>query len=209
MGCYATKVLPVLSSWSFIGSSLWKGIGQISTYFCFDTFSIIKSSGEYNSTSLCTCVMYCLVLYILFLYFLCYIFVLYLRVWHFSVEFSFCICVLYFLCYISAFCIFVMHFSVVFLCYIFCVIFTRVEFSCYIFCVIFLCCIFHVVFLLLYCLNWICAILISCCILLTLLLFNFPFRVLLYLPWMFLGGTTRINITFLWFFCAYFETIWV
>ena len=33
MGCNKTGILPVLSSWEFIGSSLWKGIGKISADF--------------------------------------------------------------------------------------------------------------------------------------------------------------------------------
>ena len=58
VGCNATKLLPVLSSWEFIGSSFWKGIGRISTYCLFFPFSFIESSGEDNSTSLCICVLY-------------------------------------------------------------------------------------------------------------------------------------------------------
>ena len=51
-------ILPVFSSWAFIGSSLWKGIGWISIYCCFGTFSVIEIYGEDNSASLCTCVLY-------------------------------------------------------------------------------------------------------------------------------------------------------
>ena len=51
-------MLPVFSSWAFIGSSLRMVIGWISTHCCFGQFSIIESSGEDNSASLCTWVLY-------------------------------------------------------------------------------------------------------------------------------------------------------
>ena len=53
----------MLSSWAFLGSSLWKCIWQISTDCCFVPFSIIGMTAEDNWTSLFTCVFY----------FLCYI----------------------------------------------------------------------------------------------------------------------------------------
>ena len=63
----------MFSIWSFIRSALWKGIGLISTDFCFGPFSFIESSGEYHSNSLCTCV----------LYFLCCIFCVVLKSLHY------------------------------------------------------------------------------------------------------------------------------
>ena len=59
-GYNATKNLPVLSIWAFIGLSFWKGKGRVSIYRWFGQFSIIESSGEDNSASLCKCVLYCL-----------------------------------------------------------------------------------------------------------------------------------------------------
>ena len=64
LGCNSTKLLPVLSRWSCIGSSFWKVVGIITTYCCFGYFSIIDSSDEYNSAYLCTCVLYIFMLYL-------------------------------------------------------------------------------------------------------------------------------------------------
>ena len=61
--CNATKGFPVLPRQVFMVWSFWKGIGLIPAYFCFGTFSIIESSGEDTSTTICTCVLYCFVLY--------------------------------------------------------------------------------------------------------------------------------------------------
>ena len=52
LGCNATKLLSVFSSWEFLGSPFWKGPYQISTVCCFGILSIIESSGEDNSTSI-------------------------------------------------------------------------------------------------------------------------------------------------------------
>ena len=50
-----------------------KGYRPISTYFCFDNLSIIESSGEDSSTSICTFVLYFSVLYFSwYIYFVLY-----------------------------------------------------------------------------------------------------------------------------------------
>ena len=63
LGYDATEMFTLLSRWAFIRSSFWNGIGQISTYCCFGNFYIIESTVGYNSTFLCTCVLYFSVLY--------------------------------------------------------------------------------------------------------------------------------------------------
>ena len=45
------------------GSSFWKVIVLISIDCCFGHYSIIARSGGYNSTYLCTCVLYIFMLY--------------------------------------------------------------------------------------------------------------------------------------------------
>ena len=75
--CNATKILPVFTSWAFVGSLLWTVIDRISTEFCFGPFFIIEITGGDNSSSLCTCV-----LYFLCCLFLCYIFRVVLKSLH-------------------------------------------------------------------------------------------------------------------------------
>ena len=118
------KHLPVFLRWESIGSSFWKFTGKISTDCCFGPFSIIESSCEDNSTSLCTCV-----LYFSYCIFLCYISVLYFCVWNFRVVFSCFIFVLYF-CVIFP-CVYFL--CVYFLCYILVLNFIMFYLSCCIF----------------------------------------------------------------------------
>ena len=115
--CNGTKKFPVFSIWAFLGSSFCKGIGQITIDCWFGHSSIIESSGEDNSISLSTCLLYFLCgifCVIIFLYFIfgVVLFVLYF----FMLYFLYCIVwnksVLYKLntCHIALYCIYVFLF---------------------------------------------------------------------------------------------------